>query len=75
MAKRIGTIVGLVALVLALGAAALLRPDRALRTGAGLAAHNLCDAVFTQGLNPEQTFAELVRPMSGPVGVTLPASP
>ncbi len=68
MAKRIGTIVGLVALVLALGAAALLRPDRALRTGAGLAAHNLCDAVFTQGLNPEQTFAELVRPMSGPVG-------
>ncbi len=68
MARRIGSILGLVVLVLLLGAALLLRPDRALRTGAGLTAHNLCDAVFTQGLDPDQTFRELVRPMSGPVG-------
>ena len=68
MARRIGSILGVVVLVLLLGAAAVLRPDRALRTGAGLTAHNLCDAVFTQGLDPDQTFRELVRPMAGPVG-------
>ncbi len=68
MARRVASIIGLVVLVLILGAAAIRRPDRALRTGAGMTAHNLCDAVFTQGLDPDQTFRELVRPMSGPVG-------
>ena len=68
MMRRIGSILGVVVLVLLLGAAAIRRPDRALRTAAGLTAHNLCDAVFTQGLDPDQTFRELVRPMTGPAG-------
>ena len=44
-------------------AVALVRPDRALQVGAGLTAHNLCAATFTSGLAPEETFAELLKPM------------
>jgi len=60
-----GLILGL--LILAVVAAAVIRPDRALRSATGMTAHNLCDAVFTQHLAAEPVFRELVQPMAGPV--------
>jgi CubicO group peptidase (beta-lactamase class C family) len=42
----------------------LMRPDRALRTAAGLTAHNLCAAAFTQGVDVDATFREFVHPMA-----------
>lgn len=53
-------------LVVALVAAWMIfRPDRAARVGAGVAAHNLCSAVFVAGLDPEATMNELVKPIVG----------
>jgi len=43
----------------------IFRPDRAARVGAGMAAHNLCSAVFVAGLDPETTMNELVKPIAG----------
>jgi len=41
------------------------RPDRALRTGTGTVAHDLCSETFVSGLVPEQTFAESLAPRPG----------
>lgn len=71
MGKRIARVAGLLVLALLLAAAVVFRPDRAIRTGTGMTAHNLCDAVFTQNVDPDQTFRELVRPMAGPIGGAL----
>jgi len=60
-------IAGFCAIGLALVAALVWRPDRALSTGTGMAAHNLCDAAFTQHVDVDQSFHELVQPMAGPV--------
>ena len=46
------------------GALLWLRPDQALRTAVGLTAHNLCGAAFTQHVDVEATFRELVQPMA-----------
>lgn len=42
-----------------------LRPDRALRTATGMAAHDLCSETFVAGLDPELTFAESIAPRAG----------
>lgn len=42
-----------------------LRPDRALRTATGMAAHDLCSETFVAGLDPEQTFDESIAPRPG----------
>ena len=40
-----------------------LRPDRAIRVGTGLVSHTLCSAAFISGLDPDQVYAETVKPM------------
>jgi len=52
--------------VAAASAGALLwfRPDQALQTAVGLTAHTLCGAAFTQQVDVEATFRELVLPMA-----------
>lgn len=42
-----------------------LRPDRALRTATGMAAHDLCSETFVAGLDPKQTFAQSIAPRPG----------
>lgn len=39
-------------------AAAILRPDRAIRVATGLVAHNVCSKSFVSGLDPQTVFAE-----------------
>ena len=56
----------LAAAVVIVGGVIWLRP--ALQTAAGVTAHNLCAAAFTQHVDPDATFRELVRPMIGPAG-------
>jgi CubicO group peptidase (beta-lactamase class C family) len=46
-------------------ALALSRPDLALKTGVGTAAHDLCSETFVSGLDPSQTFAESLAPRPG----------
>src|SRR5215471_7982862 len=53
------------ALVLAFGGCAFARPDLALRTNTGTTAHDLCSETFVSGLDPDQTFAESLRPRAG----------
>jgi CubicO group peptidase (beta-lactamase class C family) len=50
-------IVGL-ALIAAVMAAFVFRPDRAILVASGFVAHNLCSKVFVSGLDPDVTFAE-----------------
>lgn len=54
-------------LIALLAAALIWRPDRAARVAAGMAAHNLCSAVFVAGLDPQETVSQLVQPLIGPV--------
>ena len=50
----------------ALIAAALwFRPDRALRTATGMAAHDLCSETFVAGVPPEKTWRESILPRPG----------
>jgi len=60
--KRIGRWIGSAILLAAVVLAVVYRPDRFAKAGAGWTAHSLCAAVFTQGLDPDTTFRELVRP-------------
>jgi CubicO group peptidase (beta-lactamase class C family) len=46
-------------------AAAVFRPDKAVRVATGLVSHTLCSETFVAGLDPDQTFAETVRTMPG----------
>ncbi len=55
-----------VAIVLALVAGVVFRPDRALQVASGLTAQMLCSAAFVSGVHPEVTFSETIRPMTGP---------
>ena len=50
----------LVLLVIAVPVALALayRPDRAIRVGTGLVAHNVCSESFVSGLDPQTVFAE-----------------
>ncbi len=42
-----------------------LRPDRAAAVATGTTAHDLCSETFVSGLEPEQAFAEGLRPRPG----------
>jgi CubicO group peptidase (beta-lactamase class C family) len=55
---------GLLAAVLA-AAGAIYRPDHSLRVGTGAVAHDLCDAAFVQGLDPDTVYAESLAPRVG----------
>jgi len=46
-------------------AALFLRPDRAARVATGWTSQMLCSAAFVEQLPPEQTYAEVIRPMPG----------
>lgn len=56
----------LACLLVAVVAAALGPIGSALRTGAGVAAHNLCSSTFVSGLPEQQTLDELVGSLIGP---------
>lgn len=54
-------------IVVAAGVAACIvyRPDRALHTATGTAAHDLCSETFVSQLDPEQVFSESLAPRPG----------
>ncbi len=64
---RIATVLVVTAFALAAAVVACMiyRPDRALRTATGLAAHDLCSETFVSQLDPEQAFAESLAPRPG----------
>ena len=49
----------------ALVACMIYRPDRALHTATGTAAHDLCSETFVSQLDPKQNFAESLAPRPG----------
>ena len=53
-------IAGMLVVVAVVTAAAIFRPDRAIRVATGLAAHNVCSKSFVSGLDPQTVFAETV---------------
>ena len=59
--------ISIFALIVAAYVAAVViyRPDRALRTTTGTAAHDLCSETFVSQLDPDQVFAESLRPRPG----------
>jgi CubicO group peptidase (beta-lactamase class C family) len=60
-------IAGSIVVVAAVSAWAVFRPDKALRVGAGVAAHHVCSMAFIGGQDPKRTYDELVVPMIGSV--------
>jgi CubicO group peptidase (beta-lactamase class C family) len=65
VAKKVGVWVFAVLLLALIAAAVVFRPDRAGRVAAGMAAHNMCSAVFVAGLDPDATLNELIKPIIG----------
>ena len=59
---RIATRFVAIAFAAALLACLVYRPDRALRTATGTAAHDLCSESFVSQLDPKQNFAESLAP-------------
>lgn len=51
------------AAVLLAVACSTLRPDRAIRVGTGFVSQTLCSAAFVSRLDPDQVYAETVKPM------------
>jgi len=51
--------------VVVIGACVWFRPDRALKVAIGTTAHDLCSETFVSGLDPDQTFAESLKPRPG----------
>ncbi|URX61591.1 beta-lactamase family protein [Luteibacter anthropi] len=67
MARK--TVIAAAVAAIVVGSAwAVIRPDQALRVGAGLAAHHICSMVFIGGQEAGPTFRELVTPMIGQSG-------
>lgn len=56
---------GVLAAAAVVVAGVIYRPDRALRTATGAAAHDLCSETFVSQLDPEQVFAESLAPRPG----------
>src|SRR5206468_6816700 len=54
---------GLVALSLTIGV--VFRPDQAIRVATGLTSHTLCSAAFVSGLQPNEIYAETIKPTPG----------
>jgi len=42
-----------------------VRPDRVLKAASGFVSHTLCSETFVSGLDPNQVYAETLRPMRG----------
>lgn len=51
--------------VLVAAAWTAFRPDRAIRVATGFVSHTLCSSAFVSGLDPDQVYAEAVKPMPG----------
>ena len=62
---RIATLVVVIAFASLVLACLIYRPDRALRTATGSAAHDLCSETFVSQLDPEQVFVESLSPRPG----------
>ena len=62
---RIASLFAMIALASVVVAGSIYRPDRALRTATGSAAHDLCSETFVSQLNPEQVFVESLAPRPG----------
>ncbi len=45
--------------------ASIYRPDRAMRVALGVTAHDMCQAVFITGRDPDTAFAETLAPRPG----------
>jgi CubicO group peptidase (beta-lactamase class C family) len=58
---RISATVVALALLAAVAAAFVFRPDRAIRVATGFVAHNVCSKTFVSGLDPQATFAEMTE--------------
>jgi CubicO group peptidase (beta-lactamase class C family) len=56
-----GTLISAAILVAMVAAAAVFRPDRAIRVATGLVAHNVCSKIFVSGLDPQSVFAETIE--------------
>jgi CubicO group peptidase (beta-lactamase class C family) len=69
--RRKALIASAIALALTGTAWALVRPDQALRLGAGVAAHHVCTMTFVGGQAPDAIFRELVTPILGKAGAGL----
>jgi len=63
--KRIGCWIGCAVVSAVIVLSVLYPPNRVARAAAGLAAHNICAAVFTTELSPDTGFRELVQPLAG----------
>ncbi len=53
-----GALISTAILVAMVAAAAIFRPDRAIRVATGYVAHNVCSKSFVSGLDPQTVFAE-----------------
>ena len=62
---RIASLFVVIAFAAVIGAGLVYRPDRALRTATGTAAHDLCSETFVSQLDPEQVFTESLAPRPG----------
>ena len=56
--KLVAGAVAAILLLAGVAAAAIFRPDLAIRVATGFVAHNLCVKVFVSGLDPQAVFAE-----------------
>jgi CubicO group peptidase (beta-lactamase class C family) len=58
---RMSAAIVALALLAAVAAAFVFRPDRAIRVATGFVAHNVCSKTFVSGLDPQATFAEMTE--------------
>jgi len=67
LTRRRAWLIAIVALAVAAYVAVVVvyDPDRALRTGTGTTAHDLCSETFVSQLDPDQAFAESLKPRPG----------
>lgn len=63
--SRFRTIRRLLVSSLLIVAAVVWRPDRALRTATGMAAHDLCSETFVAGIDPAKTWEASIVPRPG----------
>jgi CubicO group peptidase (beta-lactamase class C family) len=63
--RRARSRLAVAAAVVVLSACAVFRPDRPLRVLTGFVSHTLCANTFVSGLDPDQVYAEAVKPLPG----------
>ena len=57
------------AILVSVVAARLVYLDKPLRAGMGFISHGLCSGVFVSGLNPDQVYAQTLKPFEGISGL------